>query len=161
MRENWTEQREGLQPLQEQISGLESPSLERTLTSSHPTDTRAWQIRKVFYTVKVISVPNSNLYRNYISMEILGKNISQSTVLENSFVVHQAVAGPSTTYFAKRFTWSHPCLCALCCITAVTQWKISYSWVQSICGTETDARQVLGATNIDSKAYNVPFEAEL
>lgn len=124
----------------------------------------AWQIRTVFYALKVISLAKLNSYRNSVFLEILGKIFLNPQYWKTASLfirLHQAVAGPSTAYIAKRFTWSHPCLCALCCVTAVTHWKISCSWVRSICGTETDTRQVLGSTNRDSKAYSVPFEAEL
>lgn len=63
------------------------------------------------------------------------ENISQSIVLHCSSGCSRIIS----SLLCQRFTWSYPCLCALCCVTAVTQEKISCSWVQSVYST----RQVL------------------
>lgn len=90
----------------------------------------------------------------------LWENISQSTVLVNSLVVQQSVVELSTVYFARSFTWRHPCLYFLDWITAVTRWKISCSWVHATPGTGVVGRyQVLQIP--DRKAFNMPSEAEL
>lgn len=90
-----------------------------------------------------------------------GENLSQSMVLENCIHCSSGCSRTINSFLCQKVHLEPPMPLCFVLHNCSHSLKDLLFLSSMICGTETGTRQVLGATNRDSKAYNVPFEAEL